>query len=985
MSNPIVSSRTYIAQGVNLEGLAERYNLDIIPVPDAVFSTEEDLKAINERLTQMYSIEGTCKMLSGKKGTVLRAAVRMEPAVKAGLVFNDGAKRRLLAITADSPIELRRRSLLSATVGRLLLSLVPTVDVRDVDEWGSENHSTLQIWGLRFFREPEEIMNKYANSFMASAGTQGSMGRLSKALPTELLRKFAVPTPQEFDQAYEACGFAIGSSLEYEFADVGHLRTLWPITRGGEGEAVQINMTASMGFPYMSSAAKSDEVLGKVLEVVAFMETSPRWSVDAARTYTQMMGSQPGFVLFLGKTKSDIYSRDKIREGQMRFYLVMPGHLKLYVQRLLQPFCAAKLSIGDMFNAPEGRLYDLLKNMHSAQKHGLTGCGPMQLVLTLEVQLHHQGWGYLHCGDDTLIAFYRARYDGQGVFTNRDLVILGLDMSNFDLTQQQEVWGGADDRLMRGMAEIDENRAKLWREIRRGRLTLVHGAGVAYVRGTGTSGIPGQSEVNDMIAEVVCARFIKAITTNPVVERAEGGSNPPMFRLRRDQVDTTVKKLSTDFGLDIRTEFVRSYSATKGAFNPGRMAGLDLHVEREQYSLGKTLYTHDGSFLFVGYEFKFVDVDEVGALGFALDDNAWLNFVDYPVSDFLYEHIERIWHDRRNRPKLSPVRKMHLHELFLQQGFDARKFADLEHVPVVIPDVGRYVVNLTYPTKMWVRGKVEFALYDVLRLYGSLLSSGFLFLKSGVGQYSKCVLFACAEALTSALNQVTDEQYAHVYREYTSMEDAFVGELPIPASVATLRAALHPRAILHQIRCIWDPTMGWKDKRVARDPASSAPLDIGAVSVGESWADLADEEEKKLLSLVCAYGDDSMGELSTFLSEMNMSAETTKYAGNLQQLALRAVTEKNWGRPPPDVPVRNVLGHGGAASSVQASKKTQKRRQQRRKRNRHEAADEETATHLAEARARDQEVERVHDEVRRGRNRARSSSEEREYVGYGHA
>lgn len=217
------------------------------------------------------------------------------------------------------------------------------------------------------------------------------------------------------------------------------------------------------------------------------------------------------------------------------------------------------------------------------------------------------------------------------------------------------------------------------------------------------------------------------------------------------------------------------------------------------------------------------------------------------------------------------------------------------------------------------------------------------------------------------------------------MEDAFVGEIPIPANVAALRAALHPRAILHQIRCIWDPTMGWKNERKVRQPAAPAPLDLGTVSVGESWADLADEEERELLSQVYAYGDDAMGELSSVLSGLDVSAGTTTFAGNLQQLALRAVTEKNWGRPPPDVPVRNVLGHGGASSNQQASKKTQKRRQQRRKRNRHEAADEETAAHLAEARVRDQEAERVHDEVRRGRNRARSSSEEREYVGYGHA
>lgn len=1013
MSNPISAALSRMSLDATSTTVLLKWNLNGFEIhPDAVLCNQDEITELNAKLSSAGSIDGTRDMLLSKANILLRPSVLMRPAVEAGMVFNPGAQTRLMAITQDSPLLPRLRTRLATLVRNLLLTCVKSSRQITTNTWGEIVNENLFTWdpltclARKYWLDTDAILTRGANYFMASGGTQCSLGRLKKALPARnLLVNYKPATDEEVELAYMSCGFYHGSMWQQLFPEwqVDHT-SLWPVLADGLGNCVKVNRNASLGFPYLANPSNEDAQL-RMLETVAAMEASESWQNDPARTYNRMMATNPGFVLFMGKTKSDVYSREKIMAGQCRFYLVTPGHLKVYMQRLLQPFAGAKVSIGDVFNLPRSDWYKALQQLHSAQKHGLTGIGPSQLLMAIEAQLEAEGVAYWHCGDDTLVAVYVVMIDEHGQ-ARRVLLVFGLDMSNFDLTQKTAVFGKVDERLAAGMRVIDR-RADLWLAVRQGRLTLVHGAGVVYMEGTGTSGIPGQSEVNDMIAEVVCSRLKKRITRRPYMgttfiqpqRLAEARHDrPPLYEYSHAQLVEDVARIGRDTGLEIRLEFCRAAQAAVGTFAFSDSLLSDRHYLaapslKVHYSMGHTMEARQLSFVFLGYNFGAMAVKREGSgehrwpqAAHALlrgnrefapkrcddDEPGEVTYEDMGNPYFTREQLdewrcppgtsvetrEMVAHGRAGTPLVPPARLDYATELldFIGQGrsladrFGA--FATAYPGIVVIPDMGRYTTNVLYANKGWVKNREEHTHYEVLRQYGMLLSSGYLFLDQDGLDCTRPAMQAILEQMRLALLP------ALLTHGLTSLnvpeeESALLGDLNLPRTVASLYAATQPWSFVKKLVEIWEPTAGGKLPRVAAGVARALPIPAPLIAQTISWADAGDEEDLQAIEAIFGACEDGR--------VIQAAHKTVMFATNLQALALRALTSKNWGRPPPSVAIRNPAA-AARTSAVAGSAKTgltasQKRNASRKRKNARDrgARDEETMDHLEDARREERE------------------------------
>jgi hypothetical protein len=267
------------------------------------------------------------------------------------------------------------------------------------------------------------------------------------------------------------------------------------------------------------------------------------WRNNAAAHYRLAMEQKPSLVTFQGKTKGDLYSREKIDKLMLRFYTVMPGHLKLLLARVTQPFGKAKRTLFDVID--EGRD---VENFHSAQKIGMTQDGPQYILRSLECQMQAHGYAYLHCGDDAIFSY---AYAHQGVTR---VVMFKIDASNYDLTQRYDTTSEIDDRLALGMAEIDSNMAGLWKAIFAERLVNIHMSGVVRMSGIGASGLPLQSEKNDLLMDVYCQRVVEQLEITDTAHGSLLDSEMPVYCTTPVRMDGIIGRVATGLGLKVRIE-----------------------------------------------------------------------------------------------------------------------------------------------------------------------------------------------------------------------------------------------------------------------------------------------------------------------------------------------------------------------------------------------------------------------------------------------
>jgi len=886
MSNPIVQATEAVC--AEYASILRAWEFEGAVLPDGHFSASLDeieaaAKERAKREALLEAFERTCCVS-------LRNSLLLAPLVRAGVVFNDGAKSRLLAITQTNPLGFRRRTLLAKTIR--------DVFVRALEREGAIlNEAGKAIGGglgvpLLVHYVARAVLERTTSYFMVAGGTQHSMGRVMSALPKPAVFRLSPVTPEEADKAYTNCGFYHGSFWETVFPEwADSYGRKWPLSGAPGDHVVTINKQASLGIPYY---AKGDDerALTACISVVAEMLKGV-WRTDAARAYRTAMIANPGMVMFLGKTKTDVYSETKIKEAKLRFYLVMPGHLKLLIQTVTQPFASAKVSLNDIFawyfrnpfNGDEElvALDRLFARMHSAQKLGLTGGGADLLVRALDAQLAQDGIGYLHCGDDTIFVLRTTRMIGAR--RHFYLCAFGTDQSNFDLTQREEVVRAIDDRLQRGIAGIDSNLAALWREIRRGRLVNIHNAGVVYMNGLGTSGIPLQSEVNDMIEDVYCQRLWSKIKAGSAVLR----NGQPYYEISKEQIEAHVRNIGDSMGLESRLEF----------FNE------EWDMDNESHPLRGIMAGNYLTFDFLGYSFFVPDT-----MGRQVNrqpvERAGIGYQFEPE----YEYLE-------NQEPLAPYR-----------GTESRR------VVTCVAILPRLFTNLLYPSAMHIEDQHQFRLYDGVRVVGTLLQAGAPLMYGPTAD-----AFACTQAILKFY--VGRTKARHLRGDSDQSEFAPLGNLLSVGNTAGLARLIDE--LPWYVKKVWTPSA--PEPRRLRQVV---PAEIVGAPISLNWADEMDAEEGEVLRQVehQVLG----GDLATELRLRNVAGVL-----DLKVLLLRATTRANWSAPPPNVAVRfpsslQSRAEPSGDARTQRNKKTRDRKKRARERKRGGFDEESTARHFEELR-----------------------------------
>lgn len=897
MSNPLLARRENL--GIKLPEELRDIEILIHPFLDGYYGTADDLTAAAKRAQDKYGLEKAASMLESKRCAELWPAVEMAKAVEMGMVFNEGARKRPLAITADSKPALRRRAYSGSVLANLLFTVAPDMQLEFGDEGQLLSYKAPMVT-VPFFFDLDEAKKRVSTYFMASAGTMMAMGRLEQSLLGHQLGASlsGAITKEEARLAIRNCGVVPSSEYSsYEVPDV--YKMLWPIVHDASGLGVKLNKSASLGFPYCCKGTDAAG-LNRCLEIVNFMLRDNGWKTNAATQYRRCMVSKPGFVLFQGKTKTDLYSKEKIDAAKMRFYLVMPAHLKLYLMRLTQPFEGSRMSLMTIhklglesfnpFGPPVEEMQDMVLKLHSAQKMGLTGIGSKLVVRSLDFQLWKRGYGYLHVGDDTVVVILARRYTATGEYYSQ-LIVFGTDQTSFDLTQDAEVCDEVDEELAAKMAEIDANSAGLWREIRKQRLTLVNQSGVALIRGTGTSGIVLQSLVNDCNQDVLMQRIMKDLTRDPL-KREDGMIE---YAITPQHIQDAVEKHGKAMKFTVRLEY--------------------LHSIKNRRVLGPFAADSPESKEHVTMEL----------LSWALDSE------ELPAFEFLGCKITC-----RKRSPRAP-----------QQGYPSMGNAswmppEAPNLDVLVaPNIGRLGLSLLYPNKMWVdegaSGIDEFKLYDIIRLAGTLLCTGHLDLglkhirvRTETSDPFRRFTDVASDILLNEAKKLSKASPSARVGEMISNTTELLAENPFMGEggfddlkqIHTMDKLLDFLRNLPKIHHrVWNispvsanTVLAERRPNVARE----MPFDT-VVGIGDSWADAMELEETNAAAVQ-----------SLLFDAVALPKGKLPYS-DLRVVALRAFTRAAYGRFPPNKEVRQVLTHGGNPLDSGKESATQKRNKQKKR------------------------------------------------------
>nr|WPR18182.1 MAG: hypothetical protein [Chemarfal virus 43] len=907
MSNPIAAQTSSINLNSKYPGT---------PVmPDPVFSTQERLDELREQASLAWGLEGTLQMVLKKASLELAPSVLMRPAVDAGMVFNAGALTRPLAITQDLALTLRRRTLLGTCTKNLVIASVCEIErqegpVPTVSEGFVKTSSYYYGDGSAVRADVEKACEE---KFYAAGGTQLSMGRLNKALHEVGIRRLKPITAAEADRAYYHCGL-VGPTAFGDWGNIVddlplHLQE-WPLVRGdAEGASVQISMNSDLGFPYLAKG-REEAAFERCLGTVKWMRENG-WNERPVELYHEAMVRKPGFVLFMGKTKADIYSREKIEKNMMRFYHVMPGHLKFFLATTTQPFGKLKRTLIDVRERDPGRLHQ----MHSMQKVGMIMDMPKRIANALDAQLERGPVAWLHCGDDTLVAMWVVRRDQQDGADYAALLLFKIDLSNFDLTQRLDVTQAVDDRIAQGLAQISGPKAALWAAIMRSRLVLINRSGVVTMRGVGASGLPLQSEKNDLIMEVFCRRLADTLEREqlivPVSVDLPGGPiTKRCLRVTKAQLDNIIDRTGADLGLTARVEETIYEPSYHILFGPDDSGNPFTSGEAPVFC---TLSGGDQS-------------QGISVLGFRLmATKVTRRFAHHTVACVVRDDYGLGGGNDLTRPGI-----------------------------VAVPDSERFALSLMYPRKTWVKDAKEFHKFDLVRvasivaMYGALLYThqGFAAcnMLNTIGQWIG------KERQRLKLGVADEHRYIAADVEVFGGIDG--GNLPLsddPMSIS---------AWIDNLVTALDPNRECRSKMMV-PPTVEAPIGIlDSILPGSRWADVVEE---------------TTGHVSIFIvAEQWLESFRTMAPMSLGSLALRAATRANWGRPPPNVPVRNPMGdgiarglvardaHGPVAGGGSGLTKGQRRRRNKRAKagggENHDAIMAASNAHLEEQRIQEQEA-----------------------------
>jgi len=366
------------------------------------------------------------------------------------------------------------------------------------------------------------VKERIENRFYVDGGAEHALGRVRKAYPKQ---GAVVPNPvteAEARYALDNTGIRIDHLPRHALAP-------YPLAaREDAPQAVSVNEKSENGFPVLgkwSDALARTKVLGLAVSVRQGITSAVRRGPRGVKEWKEdLEASQPWLVALKGKAKADYYPREKVEDGFLRFYNVMPRQIMLNMQVATQPLEALSRTI--LEGSATGIGLSLVR--------GNAG----RLVEELERRVKERGNAYVHVGDDSWVI-----HEERGVY-----YMYALDGSNFDLTQHSDTTRAVHEAVRGQLMVIDAAAADLWYEYARERLVVVSGTLVRRWRHAGPSGMPLQSKVNDMLMDVLINR---ALAKWPSTEHEEGPWGD------------CLRKIGADMGFDLKVEqFVKVTART---------------------------------------------------------------------------------------------------------------------------------------------------------------------------------------------------------------------------------------------------------------------------------------------------------------------------------------------------------------------------------------------------------------------------------------
>ena len=560
MSNPIGTKPT------NITGVASHLTglISNVTLTDARFMTLEQQKAFRKQVKTKWSLDEIYNFASRSAQLRPWSAVPTQPCAE--YIMNPNVALRRFFNSSGGPIELSRTSLPAAFVQGLMVSLFPGERVElstpsgkvtvDLDSYLNDTNPTR--FGLVHHILPPHalVADVSANTFFAKSGTLGAMGRLKSATAHKNQRIVAI-TDYEKNEAWTGSGYISDTSLVVTIPEV--FMKPWPFyadspSMFGERIAqVKIPRASGLGVP-VCKGADDPEAMEKAVELAKMLLNDPRFDTPAGAEQANriLMVTHPWLVALTGKVKTDAYSRTKLMEQKMRLYAVVGAGPRLVHAAASQPLGGHKATLVGYQRAlvPDGyrdppyyhKMVTDMGDLKSAQGVSPTGEGASLMVASLDSQVEKQGYGYLTCGDDMLIAI-KAKIDG--VMT---LITFNGDATNFDLTQTELVNYPFIDMLRARMAKIHPRAANMWAANMKEKLVIVAGWATMVMKGPLASGMSKVSEINDLVAQAFLVRFFRSI-------RGHFTQGPlPHYSGDVSRLEIIFKQMGGSMGLEMKFE-----------------------------------------------------------------------------------------------------------------------------------------------------------------------------------------------------------------------------------------------------------------------------------------------------------------------------------------------------------------------------------------------------------------------------------------------
>lgn len=899
--------------------------------------------------------------------------VSMERAKLAKKVFNAGARDRPYAITSDDLINIPVTSALGAFGRDAILACIPkaTLNISPLGEVlgasiatdqpgaGPPEELTIDEFDLddSLYQQRSAMVDACKNRmFVSNCGPSAALGRLDKAIRPETLVKLAPPNLAEVGEALARNGLFLASR---ELRDAfGHdtfvgCEEPWPLTAGGEGNAVRVNLNSSLGHPYYTSG-RDEAALGAALSDARYLLEDQGWRDNPEAAYKRALVCSPDRVLVVGKAKPDMYAREKIEALQLRFYGVLPAGLKFAMMGATQPFSAARITPAHVNQWDWDRRYASfppskireLGYIRSFQKLGLTGEGPSLILRMLDAQLEEHGHAMVHCGDDMLLTFLVVMESvggtgpqtwptGQG--TRLFLVVFSGDQSNFDLSQDAKTLDPIHNGIKRGLDHIDRHRAGLWRAVARERNILTNRACVVKAKGLGFSGNTLQTEVNGVAADIIGQRTFARLKKFRTTVTSDGVTMPA-YCCKIEDFSDALRLASASLGFSGRIDNLRSV----------RLSGNPIIRAGDGWELD-WLPRHDR-----------MVTHAVTTLGLSI------SFLGSVIGEFCLPTT--------SAGEYRPTAGTEAGLRYVRHGrtFPPGPRQWTQPCVSVVPDMARFLSSLPYPKGKYEKDQRRYDVADSVRVFSMMLGAGCLFALAQM----RPARMAMSRAILRTLAGIPDD-----FPIENSVQDVYMEEgVPQFDTVGALRARVQ-RFEASAVDLVdggaFDPYRPLRAEMPQEAVAPAQVADVGS-AMGErtDWADYDDLEAESLLEL---YRQGELAESGPPVDLLSLHLnDVVQEPPRLAALAFRAVTRANFGRPPPSVAVRSdprPKAEQPTLARVTATA-TQKRNAQRRRakgRAREVTNDDETRANLAAARA-EEEYEDEHDadrEEERARRRRR--------------